>query len=78
MIPVPSREHQRLMLELGRQFANFLKGQPCDVYIAPFDVRFSENRDAADEEVKTVVQPDLSLICDQQKLNDEAAMALLT
>jgi Uma2 family endonuclease len=70
LTPAPSREHQRLVLELGRQFANFLKDHPCDVYIAPFDVRFSENSDAADEEVKTVVQPDLSVICNQQKLDD--------
>lgn len=62
------RRHQEISLELARQFANYLKGRPCRVYIAPFDVRILESSES-DSEVKNVVQPDLSVICDGNKLD---------
>ncbi|WP_227937261.1 Uma2 family endonuclease [Alkalihalobacillus deserti] len=74
MTPAPSREHQRLVLELGRQFANFLKGHDCDVYVAPFDVRLTETVSPNDEDIKTVIQPDLSVICDQKKLDERGCL----
>jgi Uma2 family endonuclease len=70
MTPVPSRKHQGILLELARQLANFLTDKECDVYVAPFDVRLPE-RDEADEDITTVVQPDISVICDAQKLDDQ-------
>ncbi|NJD04963.1 MAG: Uma2 family endonuclease [Methylococcaceae bacterium] len=69
MSPAPSRSHQDWVLAIGRQIANFLDDKPCRVYIAPFDVRLPE-RDEADDLVFTVVQPDLSVICDPSKLDD--------
>lgn len=41
----------------------------CKVYAAPFDVRFPKGSEA-DEDIITVVQPDLSVICDASKLDD--------
>ena len=70
MTPSPSRQHQKIVLELGRQFANFLKGKTCEVNIAPFDVRLSEKVTAKDDEVFTVVQPDLVVVCNKSKLDD--------
>ena len=60
----PSQYHQGMLMELGRQFANFLKGKKCKVFLAPFDVRlnYSTNDD-------TVVQPDLVVLCDPAILN---------
>ena len=69
MTPAPSRRHQELSLELLRQFANFLFGKPCKVYGAPFDVRLPE-ADERDDDVQTVVQPDISVVCDHTKLDD--------
>jgi Uma2 family endonuclease len=60
-----STAHQRILTELTRQFANFLKGKPCEAFAAPFDVRL--NADTNDD---TVVQPDLLVICDKSKLDD--------
>ena len=60
----PSQYHQGMLMELGRQFANFLKGRSCKVFLAPFDVRL--NYSAGDD---TVVQPDLVVVCDHAKLN---------
>jgi len=69
MSPAPLRRHQKISMELGRQIANFLVDNPCDVYIAPFDVRLNEaNED--DENIMTVVQPDIVVICDHDKLDD--------
>ena len=61
----PTRRHQSISVELSRQFSNFLRGKPCKVFHAPFDVRL--NADGYDD---TVVQPDLLVICDHSKLND--------
>jgi Uma2 family endonuclease len=69
MTPAPSRKHQQVSMELAVQIANFLKGKQCEVYAAPFDVRLPE-KDEPDDEIKTVVQPDISVICDKTKLDD--------
>lgn len=65
----PTRIHQKVVLELGRQIANYLQGKTCEPYIAPFDVRLPQKNEA-DEYVNTVVQPDISVICDAKKLDE--------
>lgn len=69
MAPAPLRLHQKVLLQLARQVADALEATPCEVYIAPFDVRLPKS-DEADEWVTTVVQPDLSVICDASKLDE--------
>jgi Uma2 family endonuclease len=69
MTPAPSRRHQEVLLELARQVANALEGRPCRPFIAPFDVRLPRE-DEPDDEVETVVQPDLSVVCDPAKLDE--------
>lgn len=64
----PIRIHQEVVSELGRQIGNYLQGKPCKVYVAPFDIRLPR-KDEADAKVETVVQPDLSIICDKSKLD---------
>jgi Uma2 family endonuclease len=64
----PLRIHQEIVSELGRQIGNYLQGKPCKIYVAPFDVRLPR-QDEADANVETVVQPDLSIICDISKLD---------
>jgi len=70
MSPAPSLRHQQISGELFRQIANHLIDRQCSVYAAPFDVRLTE-ADEADEECSTVVQPDISIICDHEKLDDK-------
>lgn len=69
MAPSPSRRHQEVLLELARQVANALQGGPCRAFIAPFDARLPRGAER-DEEVDTVVQPDLSVVCDPAKLDE--------
>ncbi len=64
----PLRLHQDIVFELGRQVGNYLQGKPCKGYVAPFDVRLPR-KDEDDSQIETVVQPDLSVICDQSKLD---------
>ena len=71
MMAPPSRRHQEILTELTRQLANFLEGKTCRVYPAPFGVRLFEQADDRPEAVDTVVEPDLSVICDRDKLDDQ-------
>ena len=65
LMAAPNRRHQGILGELHFQLRSFLKGKPCKVYFAPFDVRL--NADTLDD---TVVQPDILVICDHSILND--------
>ncbi len=69
MAPALSRRHQEVLLELARQVANALAGHPWRAFIAPFDVRLPRAGEA-DDAVDTVVQPDLSVVCDPGKLDE--------
>ena len=69
MSPAPSRFHQKILGDLYRQVANYLTGKTCEVYIAPFDVRLPKGEEN-DEQIDTVVQPDLVVVCDREKLDE--------
>ncbi len=69
MSPAPSRIHQKILGELHKQIAVYLTGKTCEVYIAPFDVRLPKG-DENDEQIDTVVQPDLVVVCDREKLDE--------
>jgi Uma2 family endonuclease len=64
----PNAYHQSILVELVRQMANFLVGKPCKVFAAPFDVRLFYAEDESDD---TVVQPDITIICDKEKRGPE-------
>ena len=68
MSPAPAPTHQLILGELYLQFSLWLKGKPCRLFLAPFDVRLPEAGES-DDQVETVVQPDLSIICDSTKLD---------
>lgn len=65
MAPAPSESHQDLSAELTTQVRTQLRGKPCQVRSAPYDVRF-ENSDKTDK----VVQPDLFVVCDRNKITE--------
>ena len=66
--PAPSRLHQELLAELHYQVRAALEGKSCRAYVAPFDVRLPR-ADEPDEQIDTVVQPDLLIVCDRLKLD---------
>ncbi|NHE56947.1 Uma2 family endonuclease [Cyclobacterium plantarum] len=65
----PRRIHQGLTVALVTRIHGFLKGGSCKVYTAPFDVRLPvSSRKHTD--IDTVVQPDLCVVCDPEKLDE--------
>ena len=69
MSPAPNRRHQVLSRNLTFSLINkFKKGTTCEVYFAPFDVRLPVPSAKKDT---TVVQPDICIICDKSKLDDQ-------
>jgi Uma2 family endonuclease len=67
--PAPGWSHQKVVGEIYRQVATALKGKPCQVGIAPSDVRLPKSTEH-DDQVDTVVQPDVFIVCDRQKLDE--------
>jgi Uma2 family endonuclease len=53
-------------------FAEFLRGKPCKVFLAPFDILLPDGEEP-DDEIGTGVQPDLLVLCDKGKLRKEGA-----
>ena len=70
MMSPPLRIHQKVSGALFRQLANYLDGKKCEVYSAPFGVRLFEEEGDRPEDVNTVVEPDLVVVCDPGKLDD--------
>lgn len=70
MMAPPMRKHQRAVSELNRQIGNFLQEKKCEVYPAPFGVRLFEKDGDRPEDVYTLVEPDITVVCDQNKLDD--------
>lgn len=64
----PSTVHQRVVFELGRQIGNQLQGKPCQVFSAPMGLRLPLG-DEADDEIRTVFEPDLLVVCDASKID---------
>jgi len=70
MMTSPSLVHQTISGDLMVAIWTFLKGKPCQVLTAPFDVRLFPKEDLSDT---TVVQPDILVVCDPAKLADGKA-----
>jgi len=63
----PNRIHQAMVRNLTVIFYSYFKDKSCEFYPAPFDVRLPVGLKKG--KYTTVVQPDLSVFCDQEKLD---------
>ena len=75
MSPAPTVNHQRILLSLTLFFGNKIpENAPCQILFAPVDVRLKgkpfRKKKLRDDQIKTVVQPDLIVVCDPAKLED--------
>ncbi|AGO16551.1 Uma2 family endonuclease [Glaesserella parasuis] len=70
MSPAPNRLHQRISMKLTKAFLDVFDSHQCELYVAPFDVRFPDSNG----KIKTVVQPDLCVICDPNKLDEKGCI----
>jgi len=70
MSPAPDTAHQAAVTELAYSLHGHFRGQSgCQVFVAPTDLLLPAV-DEADEDVETVVQPDLLVVCDRDKVRD--------
>ncbi len=70
MMAPPTRVHQKAVSEFNRQLGNNLDGKKCEVYPSPFAVRPLECDGDCPENVDTMVEPDITVVCDPSKLDD--------
>jgi Uma2 family endonuclease len=76
MTPAPNRTHSLISKGCLKTLYDYFEGKPCEVHHAPFDVRLPEKegkdeKNEKDESIKTVVQPDVLVVCDQDKLDEK-------
>jgi Uma2 family endonuclease len=69
MSPAPAPKHQQISMRLSAKMYNFLEGEKCQVFAAPFDVRLPVKDQKRDNQIATVVQPDICVICDESKID---------
>ncbi|MEX0882546.1 MAG: Uma2 family endonuclease, partial [Cyclobacteriaceae bacterium] len=65
----PRRMHQKISVMISTKLYNYLENDSCEVYNAPFDVRLPYTS-KKNEDIFTVVQPDICVICDKAKLDE--------
>jgi len=71
----PSPIHQEISSNLHGFLWSFLRKKSCKLYAAPFDVRLPlPNSKATDDKINTVVQPDLCVICDEDKIKKQGCV----
>lgn len=70
MSPAPGMTHQNISGEFFRQIANYLDDKPCRIFAAPFDVFLPEKNESEDE-ISTIVQPDIVVVCNHSKLSEK-------
>lgn len=76
MSPAPNRRHQRISLKLILNLGNFLEKHPCQLFPAPFDVRLIDKKKSSkqNKDIYTIVLPDLCVVCDLDKLDDQGCL----
>lgn len=73
MSPAPKRKHQEIEIVLSSKIWTYFENSTCKVYQSPFDVRLVKNK-GQENEIDTVVQPDICVICDVDKLDDAGCL----
>ena len=73
-LSAPNTKHQEVSGKLFLRIASFLEKKSCKVFFAPFDVRLPVKNRKKDSEITTVVQPDICIICNQDKLDERGCI----
>jgi Uma2 family endonuclease len=72
----PNTRHQQISWRLAKAISNFAFPKSCQAFSAPFDVRLFDRKKSkkADKDIFTVVQPDLCVICDSNKIDERGCL----
>jgi prevent-host-death family protein len=68
LLASPTYNHQVVVNEIAWHFNNYFKKKPCQTLTAPLDVRLFGLATKFEED-PNVVQPDVLVICDEDKVN---------
>ena len=77
MLSAPNRRHQKISLKFTHEIIDFFDhpDSSCELYVAPFDVRLPKTQgETNDKAIFTVVQPDLCVVCDPEKLDERGCL----
>lgn len=76
MSPAPNTSHQLISSKLQGNLFVHLKDKSCYLFSAPFDVRLFDTKKSAfvNRDIYTVVQPDLCVVCDGNKLDEKGCL----
>lgn len=66
----PRVDHQRVVRELALQAGLWFRGKGCELLWAPVGVLLPQG-DEADDEVDTILEPDLLVVCDSTKVKEK-------
>jgi Uma2 family endonuclease len=71
MSPAPGTRHQEMIGNIHFHLYRMIERSngKCKVFVSPFDVRLPQNGEKKDDQIYTVVQPDICIICDLSKLD---------
>lgn len=67
MMSPPLEYHQSILMELAFQIREFLKDKSCKIFPAPYGVFPLAKSTDAPEDIDTMVEPDITVICDKSK-----------
>ena len=67
MSPAPAISHQKISGNLYGEMYHYFKGKSCKLFAAPFDVVLKNKKGIED----SVVQPDICVVCDPKKLEND-------
>ena len=74
MSPAPSSRHQTAVMNISGMIWSQLKDSPCRVFPAPFDVRLPIKDKKSNQDIATVLQPDVCVVCDLSKVDERGCL----
>lgn len=76
MSPAPTMNHQKISMKLLTKMILFFDKNKnnCQLFHAPFDVRFPKDDEKDDDKIYTIVQPDILVVCDKNKLDSKGCI----
>lgn len=75
MTPAPAMKHQKVAANIFGRLSSLVREQgKCEVFFAPFDVRLPTKGKTHDQDITTVVQPDICVVCDTKKLDEKGCL----
>jgi Uma2 family endonuclease len=74
MRPAPAPRHQQISIRLSSRIFHFPEKKKCQLFSAPFDVRLPVRNKNKDNEITTVVQPEICVICNETKIDNRGCL----